>query len=61
MPNRITTFLQESKQELMRVNWPTKDETRRYTFFVIGFSIAFAIFLGLLDFGFLQLLESVVE
>lgn len=55
--NRIITFLQESRQELRRVNWPTKDETKRYTLFVIGFSIVFAVFLGLLDFAFLRLLE----
>lgn len=61
MLNRITTFLQESKQELKRVNWPTKDETKRYTFFVILFSVAFALFLGLLDYGFLHTLEFVVQ
>lgn len=57
MMNRITTFLQESKQELKRVNWPTKDETKRYTLFVIAFSLVLALFLGILDYGFLQALE----
>lgn len=61
MTNRIVTFLQESKQELKRVNWPTKDETKRYTLFVILFSLAFALFLGLLDYGFLNALESVIQ
>jgi preprotein translocase subunit SecE len=61
MINRIITFLQESKQELKRVNWPTKDETKRYTLFVIVFSVVFAAFLGLLDFGFLRTLEFVVQ
>lgn len=61
MIHRIITFLQESKQELKRVNWPTKDETKRYTLFVILFSVAFAIFLGLLDFGFLHALEFAVQ
>jgi preprotein translocase SecE subunit len=42
------------------VNWPTKDETKRYTLFVIAFSIAFAVFLGLLDFGFLRILELAI-
>lgn len=60
MTQRIITFLQESKQELKRVNWPTKDETKRYTLFVILFSVAFAIFLGLLDYGFLHALEFVI-
>ena len=61
MLNRIITFLQESKQELKRVNWPSKDETRRYTLFVVLFSIAFALFLGLLDYGFLHTLEFAVQ
>ncbi|MDP3975246.1 MAG: preprotein translocase subunit SecE [Candidatus Jorgensenbacteria bacterium] len=59
--NRIITFLQESKQELKRVNWPSKEETKRYTFFVIVFSVAFAIFLGLLDYGFLHALEWAIQ
>lgn len=54
---RIKKFLDESRQELKRVNWPSKDETKRYTLFVIGFSLVFAAFLGLLDFIFLHALE----
>ena len=61
MSNRIVTFLKESKQELKRVNWPTKDETKRYTIFVILFSLVFALFLGLLDHGFLRALEFAVQ
>ncbi|MFH0806175.1 MAG: preprotein translocase subunit SecE [Candidatus Brennerbacteria bacterium] len=61
MINRIITFLQESKQELKRVNWPTKDETKRYTLFVILFSVVFAAFLGILDYGFLNALELAIQ
>jgi len=53
-------FFQESKQELKRVNWPTKQETVRYTLFVIGFSLAFAAFLGVFDFAFLKALQNFV-
>jgi preprotein translocase subunit SecE len=42
------------------VNWPTRQETTRYTIFVIGFSLATAVFLGLLDFIFLQGLERFI-
>jgi len=58
--NRIQTFLQESRQEFKRVNWPTRKETARYTLFVIGISLAIAIFLGILDYIFLQVLENVI-
>jgi preprotein translocase subunit SecE len=60
MINKLKTFLQESYQELKRVNWPTKQETIRYTIFVIGVSLVMAVFLGLLDFAFLQALERFI-
>ncbi|MFH0712512.1 MAG: preprotein translocase subunit SecE [Candidatus Jorgensenbacteria bacterium] len=60
MFGKVKTFFEESRRELKRVNWPTKQETIRYTLFVIGFSIAVAIFLGILDFIFMQLLERLV-
>ncbi|MFA5870601.1 MAG: preprotein translocase subunit SecE [Candidatus Paceibacterota bacterium] len=60
MGAKIHTFLQETRQELKRVNWPSKQETTRYTVFVIIFSACFAIFLGILDYGFVYVLEQVV-
>lgn len=51
-------FLRESRQEFKRINWPSRQETIRYTLFVIGFSLALAVFLGLLDFAFLYLLNK---
>jgi len=60
MINKVKSFLEESKQELKKVNWPTKDETIRYTLFVIGFSIILAAFLGILDFVFIQVLQNVI-
>jgi len=60
MINKIKSFLQESKQELKKVNWPTKDETVKYTMFVISFSLILAAFLGVLDFIFIQILQNFV-
>ncbi|KKU15813.1 preprotein translocase subunit SecE [Candidatus Jorgensenbacteria bacterium RIFCSPLOWO2_02_FULL_45_12] len=56
----ISNFIQESRQELKRVNWPTKKETVKYTVFVVLFSIGIAAFLGILDFIFVNVLENVV-
>lgn len=50
--------MQESKQELRRVNWPTLAETRRLTIVVIAISLAVSIFLGLLDAAILLGLEK---
>ena len=51
MPN-IIEFLKEAKAELLKVVWPTKERMIRDTAIVVGISLATAIFLGLLDFGF---------
>jgi preprotein translocase subunit SecE len=60
MIGKIKLFFEDSRRELKRVNWPSRKETVRYTVFVIGFSIAVAAFLGLLDFIFIQLLERLI-
>jgi len=56
---KLKTFLQESKQEFKRVNWPSRPETIRYTVFVIGLSLILALFLGFLDFIFIQILKVI--
>ena len=60
MLKRITHFFRESYEECKRVSWPTRQETVRYTLFIIGFSIALALFLGLLDFIFSRGLETLL-
>ena len=53
-------FLKEAKSELLKVNWPSKNQIINYTILVIGISIAGAIFLGSLDFGFSYLLKTFI-
>jgi preprotein translocase subunit SecE len=60
MFEKIKTFLIESRQELKRVNWPRKEETVRYTIFVIALSVGLAVFLGILDYVFIQILQKAV-
>ncbi len=60
MLKRIAHFFRESYEEFKRVSWPTRQETIRYTLFIIGFSIALALFLGLLDFIFSRSLETLL-
>lgn len=60
MIEKLKIFFKESRQELKRVNWPTKQQTARYTMFVIWLSLGVAVFLGILDFGFLQILQKVI-
>ncbi|MFA6407776.1 MAG: preprotein translocase subunit SecE [Candidatus Paceibacterota bacterium] len=57
---KMKVFWQESRQELRRVNWPTKQETIRYTLFVVVFSVSVSLYLGILDFAFVQTLEKII-
>ena len=58
--NKIITFLKEVRLEMKKVNWPTKQETIRYTFIVIGVSVVVAIFLGSLDLIFRALINEFI-
>jgi preprotein translocase subunit SecE len=60
MLNKIISFLADAKLELKRVNWPRREETTRYTLFVVVFTMGLAVFLGFFDFIFLFLLEKFV-
>ncbi|OGY64217.1 MAG: preprotein translocase subunit SecE [Candidatus Harrisonbacteria bacterium RIFCSPLOWO2_02_FULL_41_11] len=60
MFSKLISFLQESKQELSRVNWPSRQETVRLTAIVIFISLLIAAFLGVLDSLFSYLLEKIL-
>jgi len=59
--SRLGEFFKESWQELKRVNWPTKEETTRYTGGVLAFSFILAIALGFIDFGLMQLISLLLK
>jgi len=54
---KLTSYISESRQELKKVNWPSRQETIRLTIIVIGISIGLAAFLGIIDFGLRYVLE----
>ena len=60
LPKKGIDFLKEVRIELKRVTWPTRQQTIKYTFIVIGLSLAVAAFLGGLDFLFAWLLNKFV-
>ncbi len=57
---KLKKFLEESRYELKRVNWPTREQTIRYTLVVIGLSVSLSLFLGILDFGFLEGIKNIL-
>ena len=58
--NKIITFLQEAKEELFKVNWPTRKQTVKYTALVVAVSLAVAGFLGGLDLIFGDVLKKFI-
>ncbi len=50
--SKLTEYIKGSIREMKKVTWPTKKETKNYTFLVIGVSVAVAVFLGALDYIF---------
>ena len=56
----MKSYIQESRLEFGRVNWPTRQETTKLTLMVIVFTLALAFFLGLLDILFNYILVSFV-
>ena len=58
--NKLIKFIQEAKEELMKVNWPSKKQTLNYTMLVVAVSLAVAGFLGGLDYIFSYILKTFI-
>lgn len=57
---KITSFLQEVKIEMKKVDWPTREETLRKTGIVIAVSVVTALFLGALDLLFNWIMQQII-
>ena len=55
------TFLKETREELKKVVWPTRDDVVRLTTVVILMSLIVGLFLGGLDFVFTKAIEIVIK
>jgi len=62
-PNSITPlkFINQSKQELKKVVWPTKKQVINFTSVIIGVSIITGLFIGGLDYLFTQLVGLIIK
>lgn len=54
-------FLKEVRTELKKVTWPTRGEVVKYTIVVIAVSTIVGIYLGVLDFAFTKIMETVLS
>lgn len=59
--NAIVRYFRETRGELRKVTWPTRQESQRLTAIVLGVTAVMAIFLGLLDFIFSRSIQTLVE
>jgi len=57
---KFMDFLKDVRTELRKVSWPSRQETIKLTGVVILISVILAAFLGLLDFGFITLLNRLL-
>lgn len=58
--DKIKIFGKEIWTEGRKVDWPTKQETLRYTIIVIVISVCVAAFLGLLDMIFFKVISRFI-
>jgi len=49
MFQKISKFISEVRQEMSKVSWPTREELRGSTIVVIMVSLAFAVFIYVVD------------
>jgi len=60
MASKFFSFFTETKQELNRVNWPSKDELIQSTWLVIVVTMILAVFIGALDMVFSYLVRLIL-
>ncbi len=59
--NAIVRYLRETRAELRKVHWPTRQETWRLTQIVLAVTVGMAIFLWLMDVLFSWWLSGVLK
>jgi preprotein translocase subunit SecE len=56
----ITRYLRETRAELRKVSWPSRDEAWNLTLVVLGATLGMSIVLGLFDFLFSRVVQGIV-
>ncbi len=57
----IVKFFKELKAEAKRITWPSKKDIKKATIAVVSFSFLYVIFVGLLDYGFDNLVKLIFK
>ncbi|MBI3016317.1 MAG: preprotein translocase subunit SecE [Candidatus Tectomicrobia bacterium] len=59
--DQLAQFLRESRLELKKVSWPTREQTMASTAMVLLVSIVVAIFLGVVDLGLARFVATLIR
>jgi preprotein translocase subunit SecE len=59
--NFLISYFKETRAELRKVHWPSREETRMLTLVVLAATVGLAFLLGVLDFVFDQLLNGIIN
>ncbi|OHD65745.1 MAG: preprotein translocase subunit SecE [Spirochaetes bacterium RBG_13_51_14] len=55
------TYIRESKDELKKVTWPTRDEVTSYTIVVVVTVLIVSLFLWMVDSGLMYVINLVMK
>ena len=58
--NRLVRYLKETRAELRKVTWPTREQAINLTLIVLAVTLAMALFLGAFDWLFSRLVRALV-
>jgi len=58
--NVVIKYLKETRAELKKVNWPSRQEATNLTLIVMAVTALMALLLGLLDYIFAKLFELIL-
>jgi len=58
---RFVAYVEDSRNELRKISWPTLKETRSATLVVLGFVAVMALLLGAVDLAFSKLVQLILS
>ena len=59
--NAVVRYFKETRAELRKVSWPSREEAINLTIIVMTVTIAMAAFLGVVDFLFSRLFSLIIR
>ena len=59
--DKVINFLKETRSELEKVVWPTREQTIRYSILVIVVAVVVGLLLGALDYILTKLTEVILQ